>query len=162
MRDATPTEVWRPIPGYERTYQVSDLGRVRSLKRATTSGGIRKLRVNRHGYVDVNLSQGNSTRTFTVHCLVMLAFVGERPDGYEIRHLNGEPTDNRLVNLAYGTATENRIDITRHGNNRNANKTHCSRGHEFTPENTIVIPSRPRGRYCRTCREEYKVARRKT
>jgi hypothetical protein len=162
MGEITPVEEWRPIPGYERTYEVSNLGRVRSLRRATTSGGIRKLRVNRHGYIDVNLSQANRTRTFTVHALVMLAFDGPRPEGYEIRHLNGVQDDNRRVNLSYGTASANRLDITRHGNNRNANKTHCAHGHEFTPANTLVIPSRPRGRYCRTCRAGYNEARRKT
>lgn len=162
MSEITPPEEWRPVPGYERTYEVSNLGRVRSLKRATTSGRVRKLRVNRHGYIDVNLSQANRTRTFTVHNLVMLAFTGPRPDGYEIRHLNGVQSDNRRTNLAYDTVSENRLDITRHGNNRNANKSHCSRGHEFTAENTIVIPARPRGRYCRACRAEYNAARRKT
>lgn len=162
MAEDTQVEEWRPVPGYERTYEVSSLGRVRSLRRTTTPGGIRKLRLNTHGYVDVNLSQDNRVVTHRVHKLVMLAFCGPRPDGHEVRHLNGDPTDNRRENLAYGTVSENRLDITRHGHNRNANKTHCSRGHEYTPENTYVIPSRPRGRYCRACREVYRAALLKT
>jgi hypothetical protein len=162
MSDPTCVEEWRPIPGYERTYSVSSIGRVMRLPGVECSARIRKLRTNRHGYIDVRLCQNNEYKTITVHKLVMLAFVGPRPQGAEIRHLNGEQTDNRLGNLVYGSASENRLDITRHGRNRNANKTHCSRGHEFTPENTKVIPSRPRGRYCRACMAIYAAERRVT
>jgi hypothetical protein len=157
--DATPAEEWRPIPGYERTYAVSSLGRVMRVEGRNARARIRKLRANRHGYIDVRLSQDNLFKTHTVHKLVMLAFVGPRPDGAEIRHLNGNGSDNRLVNLAYGTVSENRIDITRHGRNRNASKTHCPQGHEYTPENTYRVPSRPRGRICRACQAEYQRRR---
>ena len=41
----------------------------------------------------------------------MRAFVGEPPEGMEVRHLNGDPTDNRLENLKYGSRTENILDV---------------------------------------------------
>jgi hypothetical protein len=50
-----------------------------------------------------------------VHTLVLLAFIGPRPKGLECRHLNGDPTDNRLVNLRWGTRSENEADKARHG-----------------------------------------------
>lgn len=153
MSDATPEE-WRPIPGYEALYEVSSIGRVRSLPRATTSGKIRKLRLNRHGRYDINLSADNRTRTFNVHVLVALAFIGPRPDGYDVRHLNGDRTDNRLANLGYSTHSENLRDRIAHGTDPNAAKTHCPQGHEYTPENTKTIPSR-RGRFCRECQNAF-------
>lgn len=151
MSDATHPEEWRPIPGYERTYEVSSLGRVKSLSRTTTRGGLRKLHVSGTGYWAVSLIQGGRSRTWPVHQLVALAFIGEPPEGLEIRHLNGDSLDSRAVNLEYGTARENRLDTIRHGRHRNVNKTHCPRGHEYTHENTYVLPSRPTARYCRAC-----------
>lgn len=59
------------------------------------------------GYLGVNLGHYPH---FTVHSLVALTFHGERPDGMEIRHLNGNQQDNRPCNLAYGTHTENEAD----------------------------------------------------
>ena len=72
----------------------------------------------------------------------MEAFAGPCPGGLEIRHLDGDAANNRLSNLAYGTSSENGYDITRHGRNNHANKTHCDNGHEFTPENTrsLIYP----------------------
>lgn len=51
----------------------------------------------------------------TVHSLVMLAFVGPLPDGWEVCHRNGVATDNRLVNLRYDTPRGNYADKVRHG-----------------------------------------------
>jgi hypothetical protein len=45
----------------------------------------------------------------------MLTFVGAPPDGMEVLHNNGDPTDNRLENLRYGTRTENILDVYRQG-----------------------------------------------
>jgi hypothetical protein len=50
-----------------------------------------------------------------VHQLVLLAFVGPCPEGLEVRHLNGDPQDNRPENLAYGTKAENDADKVNHG-----------------------------------------------
>lgn len=148
------TEQWRPVEGYEGRYEVSDLGRVRSwvrwlrepdatLPRLLTPG------LNAAGYPLVVLyKDGPSSRT--VHSLVALAFLGARPEGMEVRHLNGDSTDARAINLAYGTSSENNQDIVRHGRNRQASKTHCDKGHEFTPANTYTSPGQRR-RNCRAC-----------
>jgi hypothetical protein len=50
-----------------------------------------------------------------VHRLVLRAFVGPCPDGQEVRHLDGNPANNNLANLAYGTRSENIADALRHG-----------------------------------------------
>ena len=119
------TEIWKPIPGYEGLYEVSDQGRVRSLDALIECYGpvkgrytsLRKgklLRPGRmpSGHVSVAIGRRNS---LCVHTLVLLAFVGPAPKGYECRHLNGNPSDNRLENLCWGTRSENIKDKTLHG-----------------------------------------------
>lgn len=114
-----PQEEWRAVPGYEGLYQVSSLGRVESLPRKTTKGGIRKLRTDKRGYQWVALSKDGIVRSFTVHELVALAFFGPRPAwATDIRHLDGNPSNNRASNLIYGDHSQNATDMTRHGRNQ--------------------------------------------
>lgn len=116
-------EVWREISGYEELYEVSDLGRVRSKVRFATihRGGLRSYggKVLRHNratnYPQVCLSKNNIRQTFQVHRLVLETFVGKRPEGMEARHLNGNSDDPRLVNLEWGTHSENMKDRSNHG-----------------------------------------------
>lgn len=114
-------EEWRAIPGYEGLYEVSSLGRVRSLDRITRKA--RKVRgvilksytSKRSGYQYITFYAKDKWKGFRVHSLVLLAFVGPRPEGKQSRHLNGVRTDNRLCNLAYGTPSENHADKRVHG-----------------------------------------------
>ena len=125
-------EFWRDIPGYEGAYQVSSLGRVRSLSRAVpVYDSVRRISYARPcpgvilrqavcdkaGHVSVHL--GKYCRGIPVHQLVMLAFHGAPPPGMEAMHLNGNPKDNRPENLRYGTHSENMIDMYRHGKGHN-------------------------------------------
>jgi len=66
-------------------------------------------------HVKVSLAVDAIVTQRQVHILVLEAFVGLRPQGTETRHLNGIPDDNRLVNLRWGTPTENRADTLLHG-----------------------------------------------
>lgn len=117
-------EIWKPVVGYESLYEVSSLGRLRSLPRRGTAGcaagrrygGVLLKQTMRFGYAHVGLSAiGKKLVNRRVHGLVLAAFVGPVPDGQQTRHLNGVSHDNRLVNLAYGTATENAADKLLHG-----------------------------------------------
>jgi hypothetical protein len=84
----------------------------------------------------------------------MLAFVGPCPEGQEVRHLDDNPTHNFWPeNLAYGTHAENMEDIVRLGNHYKASMTHCSKGHEYTPENTRIASKGER--LCRECNRTY-------
>lgn len=101
-------ERWLPVVDYEGLYDVSDLGRVRSLPRNGTPGQIlRQSTVTGKPYIKVNLSRGGVTRTPRVHVLVARAFLGPCPDGHEVCHGPEGPQDNRLVNLSYGTHAKN-------------------------------------------------------
>ena len=149
------SETWIPIPGYEGLYDVSDLGRVRSLDRLDARGHARREMVlkprtsNKRHYV-VLYTNGVRRRNSKVHRLVLEAFMGPCPDGLEGCHLNDDPTDNRLENLRWDTQSANMLDSVRNGTHHNANRTHCPQGHEYTSANTYV--GRPNRRFCRECR----------
>ena len=148
-------ERWRPVPGYEGLYEVSDHGRVRSFQRRANGPLILKQAV-RKGYAGVTLSRDKQPRIFRVNRLVAMAFHGLPEEGQVCRHLNNNPLDNRAVNLAWGSHKENVADLLEAGGHYNQRKTHCLRGHPFTPENTRVY-MRPAGplRSCRLCGRDH-------
>lgn len=123
-------EEWRPVVGHEGQYEVSDLGRVRSLnceriyKRADQYSG-RMLTVRRKhkgrllrpgrmpsGHLSVALGKGNSV---CVHVIVLEAFVGPCPSGHESLHRDDVPSNNVRGNLRWGTRSENMHDAIRNG-----------------------------------------------
>ena len=113
----------RTIPGYP-DYSVDVRGDVFSSK----SGVELKLKPQLNGranrkYRKVKLSKNGSVDIWKVGRLVLLAFVGPLPDGLLMRHLNDVATDDRLVNLEYGSFSENSIDVVRNGNHKKAKLT---------------------------------------
>ncbi|MGB0971438.1 MAG: NUMOD4 motif-containing HNH endonuclease [Mycobacterium sp.] len=157
-------ENWRSVVGYEGLYEVSDQGRVRGIDRyVTTRGGVRLSRgqilrptpivkgSKGRAYHFVNLSRSSKKARFSVHRLVLTAFVGPCPDGMEGCHNNGDASDNRIANLRWDTRANNGADKRRH-------KTHCVRGHEYTPENTR-LDRRSKGRSCKKCDNAASVIR---
>ncbi len=121
----TPDEVWRPIPRFEGLYSVSNLGRVMSHERRAVNrpnGGTRRVRERilkahpvKGGYLQVVLYLETEPVPTTVAFAVASAFIGPRPEGADVCHNNGDPTDNRSVNLRYGTRKENMGDCIAHG-----------------------------------------------
>ena len=154
-------EAWKPIPGYEGLYEVSSLGRVKSFHnrgrwKSGPEGRLLKASPGKNGYPVVCLSRDGATEWRTVHTLMALAFIGACPPGEEVRHLDDDPSNNRLDNLAYGTRKENMEDMLRnHGHYKDA-ITHCPQDHEYTPENTYNRPAG--GRTCRECARAAKRA----
>lgn len=95
-------EVWKPVVGYEGLYEVSNLGRVKSLpKKGFKKEAIRKTGMDvRNGYVTVILRKNNIPYTKRVHSLVVEAFLGIKTTKKLVaNHINGQKTDNRLENL---------------------------------------------------------------
>lgn len=101
-------EIWKDILGYEGKYQVSNLGRVKSLNYHRT--GKEKLFTpykNRCGYLLVNFRKNGKKTGYSVHTLVYSTFNGPIPDGMQVNHINEVKTDNRLENLNLMTPQEN-------------------------------------------------------
>jgi hypothetical protein len=157
--DVTSTEQWLPVVGWEDLYEVSDHGQVRAFERVVAWGprGTRRIvprslkggRTHK-GVPFVALSNGPTRKVRTIHQLVLEAFVGPKPAGFMCCHWDDDPTNNHLSNLRWDTQSANEQDKIRNGNNRQLNKTHCKRGHEFNAQNTWR--DKQGRRLCRPCR----------
>lgn len=157
----TAEEEWRAVVGWEGFYEVSNLGRVRSLERVVTRSNGYPLPVkakvlspspDTRGHMQVALREPHRTRVARVHRLVLESFVGPCPEGGEGLHWDDDKENNNLSNLRWGTRTENLLDRVRNGRHSFAARNHCSRGHEYTPENVYKKPGK-NARLCRICRK---------
>lgn len=134
MRLLHVVEQWRDIPGYEGYYQVSSEGRVKSLPRKVARGGNilsvngKMLRAGRTGknYLMVVLSKEGVGKSKEIHTLVAEAFLGPKPPGMVIRHLDGDKHNNRADNLAYGTLSDNTRDSVKHGTHTTISERHTA------------------------------------
>lgn len=99
-------EVWKDINEYEGLYQVSNLGRIKSLKRNTAREKIMKPKENRDGYFIVNLCKNGNITTKKIHRLVAENFIPNPENKYSVNHINGIKKDNRIENLEWATASE--------------------------------------------------------
>lgn len=109
----TKQEEWRPIVGYEGVYEVSSLGRVKSLARSITKiwrgtpkqffyrEKIKKIHKEPSGLCSVVLHKNGHNLARKVHVLVAAAFIGKRPKGMDTIHRNRDRSDNRPENLKY-------------------------------------------------------------
>lgn len=129
-------EEWRNIPDFPG-YQVSNYGRVKSLERISPRfDTVRKVHrpikikekirkqyfmpdrstdSGRYSAAVTSLSIDGMVKTMRIHTLVMLSFVGPRPENMECCHFDGNPLNNRLDNLRWGTSKDNKADSIRHG-----------------------------------------------
>lgn len=162
-------EVWKPVLGYEDVYEVSSHGNVRVLTRIDARGWRRKAGMlspwprSKGHYLCVTLCLGATEIKRYVHELVLEAFDKPRPEPhYQVRHLDGNPLNNRLTNLAWGTPLENAQDRIRHGRSKRPLSPVCRRGHEYTEANTYWKPSGERRcRQCHNIEQQAAYARKK-
>lgn len=110
-------EIWKNIEGFEGYYQVSNLGRVKSLKRTYYSGSHNSLktiderilspyRKSSH-YFSVKLRIDGICKTHFIHRLVAKTFIPNPENKPEVNHINGDKTDNRVANLEWVTRSQN-------------------------------------------------------
>ena len=104
------TEKWKDIPNYEGIYQISDLGRIKSLNyRRTKKSNILKQNFLKDGYLITKIYKDLKAKTFTTHKLVCISFLNHTYQGHKfvVNHKNFIRTDNRLFNLEIVTNREN-------------------------------------------------------
>lgn len=99
-------EYWQEIPNTNGRYQVNDKGEIMSFQPGKPPV-YKKLRIDRAGYHTVRLSINGKQRTCFVHRLVAEAFLDAELGKYEVNHINGIKTDNRVKNLEWVTRSEN-------------------------------------------------------
>ena len=114
--DNLEKEIWKDIKGFEGLYRVSNLGRVKSLKRfrkgkndslASVKEKILKPSINHRGYYQVQLWKQSIGKRYMVHRLVWEAFNGSIPEGLQVNHISERKSENRLSNLNLMTPKEN-------------------------------------------------------
>lgn len=99
-------EIWKDIIGYEGLYQVSSLGRVRSLDRYDSNnhflkGRILKLSANGKGYLKVALNSNGKAKTYSVHRLVLQSFIPNPDNLPQVNHKDENKTNNNVDNLEW-------------------------------------------------------------
>ena len=111
-------EIWKDIPNYEGHYQVSSIGRIKSLSRNLLKNGkypyiskekILKCSSKKGGYIQVSLNINTELKCFGVHQLVAMAFLNHIINGHTmvVDHINDVRTDNRVENLQIISQREN-------------------------------------------------------
>jgi len=111
-------EMWRPVVRYEGTYGVSDGLRICRIAggQGARAGRILKQSLDSHGCPQVNLCLCGKPTKFLVAHLVADAFLPPKSSADQVlRHLNDDPTDNRVENLAWGTYRDNAQDSIHNG-----------------------------------------------
>ena len=101
------SETFKDIKGYEGLYQVSNLGRVKSLRRWNAGERILKSIKNKNGYYRVHLLKNGNSKNFYIHRLVVGAFLENKENKPCTNHKNGIKADNRAENLEHCTIGEN-------------------------------------------------------
>ena len=111
-------EVWLPIKSYDGFYEISDLGRVKSLERFINNMFGTKTKIKERflkfnpdgkGYLNCRLYKNGVGKTFKIHQLVAIAFLNHTPCGFKlvVDHIDNNPLNNRLDNLQLITNREN-------------------------------------------------------
>ena len=151
-------EEWRPVVGYEGLYEVSNMGRVRSLDRlvrhpygkALKKGKIIKPTLKNSGYYNSELRIDGRVKYPLVHRIVYEAFVGPIPEGMQINHINEDKTDNRLENLnlmspkeniSWGTCIARRakkLSIVKKGKNTHGDNPNATQILQFDKDGNLI------------------------
>ena len=109
-------EIWKDIKGYEGLYQVSTMGRIRSIDRFVNSregrqkpikGKLIKIFRNRGGYLQVNLWRNMKYKTYLVHRLVATTYIPNPLNLSQINHIDEDKENNRIENLEWCDAQYN-------------------------------------------------------
>jgi hypothetical protein len=113
-------EIWKDIPGYEGLYQVSNLGRVKSLPRQLgarfrNNDYFLKPYIDKAGYYRFSLMKDNKFKHFCLHRLVAICFISNPENKKTVNHEDGDKSNNTIGNLSWMTMKENNIHAYNNG-----------------------------------------------
>jgi hypothetical protein len=127
------TELWKKLSRFEDLYEVSNYGNFKRVGKPMS-----KPHVQKNGYVYVRVCINGIPKSYRLHKLVLEAFSGQSM-GLQTRHLNGNKCDNRVENLAWGTAQENSMDKKFHGTLRGARKGELHHNSKLSDDDVLKI-----------------------
>lgn len=130
-------EIWKDIKNYEGIYQVSNLGRIKSLGRKDAIGRIKKEKImkeNCNNYVQIKLCYEQKQSNKYVHRLVAEEFLNNELNCKEVNHINGIKTDNRVENLEWVTPRENQL----HSYKLNLRKPTTKKVRQYNLKNKLI------------------------
>lgn len=110
-------EIWKAIPGFERCYEASSLGQIRSLRQSKSHGGtkvrdiplLRKAHLNTSGYWHIGLQMNGRHYSISNHRLVALAFIPNPNNFPEVNHIDGNKLNNSIENLEWVSSRNNQL-----------------------------------------------------
>ena len=110
-------EIWKDIKGFEDKYQVSNLGRIKSLKdkNGKYREKILKQCITQKGYLSIYLSLESKKYTYTIHRLVAQTFIPNTENKPQVNHIDGNKSNNIVSNLEWCTNSENQKHAWEHG-----------------------------------------------
>ena len=105
-------EIWKDIQDYEGLYQISNFGRIKSLERIDNNNHkinerVLKTILGKNGYLVVNLYKNGKHKIYRVHRLVAIAFLENYNNKPQVNHIDGDKTNNHVLNLEWVTCKEN-------------------------------------------------------
>lgn len=120
-------EAWKPVVGFEGLYEVSNLGRIKSLARTGYRPIKERIRIpqrtNKFGHLHVYLWKNRKKYQKSIHIVVLEAFIGPKPPNCEGRHFpDRNPANNRADNVLWGTRKENEADKLIHGTSNHGSR----------------------------------------
>ena len=171
-------EIWKPIPNYEGLYEVSSLGKIKSLgktyaercySKTVVKMSLPKIVSQRYttdGYLRLALIKNGKKKYFSVHRLVAQAFIPNPDNKPQINHINGIKDDNRVENLEWVTSKENTVHAHKMGlcgiNGMSKQVAQLDKDgniiavYESTRQATIALGKNPQNsNICAICRKGY-------
>jgi hypothetical protein len=121
-------EIWKNIKGYEGKYQVSNLGRIKSLYRWNGKAFYKREHImesyinNKNGYIYIALMKNNKNKNCRLHRLVAEAFIPNPENKPQVNHIDGDKTNNNANNLEWCTQSENELHAYNKGLANSDNK----------------------------------------
>lgn len=148
-------EIWKDILGYEGHYQISNLGRIKSIKNNKIK--ILKLNKDKKGYILISLSKNGKHKTYKVHRLVAIVFIPNPDNKPEVNHIDAVRSNNNVNNLEWVTSKENTAHQIKLGNHytggaeirkRKVIKYDLKTGKEIKEYNSCIEAAKDNGGNC--------------
>ena len=162
------SEIWKDIIGFEGSYQISSLGRIRSLDRFVNckngglklfKGQIKNVSENKRRYKSICLSKNSKTKNFDIHRLLAIHFIPNPENKKEVNHIDGNRMNNNLSNLEWNTPSENALHAHKIRLVSNTGRKNHKRARKLTDKQVIDIKKNHKKGMAKILAEKHNVTK---